>query len=385
MSIDHKIRDAGLRLSGVAVEVPRSTSVLRRRARVRSIAMISSVALIATGSGLAAWNARAREIKTTAPPPAEQCSNADAYGLGSQAVTALPVERLTAATADSAVWVDNTRTNYLTLTVRPGVAAVQPTPTGIGPMTQDLSFPQQDGQAWFSTTTTDLTRQLNMWWTRTNGDLWLLSGYWYGADETNVDLARQSLRGHALAISIGETDDSYTLADSTMQLVASDRAASVTSRAFVWSYAAPPIATQITLLVIDDSAASGWANLLATGTPVPILINGCQAWRTDATNGDVHVGWVTPQSNAWATLTIPAVLASAADELIAALQSTLVDGFQRAYCADGRQGWVREADLDGEMPANPQEAATQTVADKIEIPCYAQDRVTVIGVFEIRN
>ena len=322
MSTDQRIRDAGARLSSVAVNTPDPSRVMRRRTQVRSIAMVGSVALVATVIGVAAWNVRSDDPMTAASPLLEQCSNAATYELLIDGAIARPVEQVTASTADTAVWADATDTRFLTLTVRPGVATTQPTPTGVGPMSQDTTFPKEQGQAWFTTTSTDRTRHVNMWWARTNGDLWLLAEYWYGVDDTAVDAARQSLRERALSIQANENENPYVLADSTMQLVASERAGAVSSRAFVWDYPTDSTTVTITLLVINDAAASGRANVLANGKPEPTIVDGCPAWRTTAANGDVVIGWSTNQNNASATLTIPAALSRSAGAIADSVRRT---------------------------------------------------------------
>ena len=57
-----------------------------------------------------------------------------------------------------------------------------------------------------------------------------------------------------------------------------------------------------------------------------------------------------------------------------------------AYGTNGRCGFVRAADRDGDRPRDPQEAADHMAdldPDGYDIPLYAQDGVTVIGRFHI--
>jgi len=55
----------------------------------------------------------------------------------------------------------------------------------------------------------------------------------------------------------------------------------------------------------------------------------------------------------------------------------------RAYCSDGSIGYVRDKDLTGDLPSNPEEAASRTVPYLVVIPCYDEDGLTVIGKFEV--
>jgi len=154
-----------------------------------------------------------------------------------------------------------------------------------------------------------------MWWARANGDLWLLAEYWYGIDDTTVESARRSIRERALAIEVNQSDEGYVLSDSTIQLVASDRAGTVMSRAFVWDYRTEATATTVNLLVNKDATASGLANLLANGKPERTIVDGCPAWTTTASNGDVVLGW-RPNQDTWAVLSIPAALSRTAEAIV---------------------------------------------------------------------
>ena len=57
-----------------------------------------------------------------------------------------------------------------------------------------------------------------------------------------------------------------------------------------------------------------------------------------------------------------------------------------AYGTNGRCGFIRAADLEGDQPRNPEEAAEYMAnldTDGHDIPLYARDGVTVIGWFHI--
>ena len=57
-----------------------------------------------------------------------------------------------------------------------------------------------------------------------------------------------------------------------------------------------------------------------------------------------------------------------------------------AYGTNGRCGFVRASDREQEVPADPEEAAAHMAdlePDGRDVPLYAQDGVTVIGIFHI--
>jgi hypothetical protein len=325
MSIDERIQSAGSRLASTPVDVPDVDRLVRRhRQRVRVTAVASSLSVIVIGvAALISYN-RSSEQSTTEP---RDSVAADApvlnYELALDGARPLPVESSTAGSTDTALWVDDATQTYLTLVVRPGLALSTGAPTGVGPMVEDTSFPTGQGRAWFTDSSNTVVQHMKMWWSRSNGDLWLLDSFWYGQVPMSTGDGRRTFRDMALAITAPgqiDTPQKYLLADPSMRALATDHGGEVESRVQVWNYRLD----KITLLSIQDTVASGRANLLARGKPEEVRVDGHDAWQvTDATTGEIQIGWQTDDGGpAWRTLIIPAGLASLAPEIRAALQSS---------------------------------------------------------------
>jgi hypothetical protein len=331
MSIDEDIGAAGSRLASAPVATPDLERLVRRRSRrLRATAVAGCLVVISLGIGALVSN-DSRQQPTTEPAAATDSSAADAgigqYELALEGARPLPVESLVAGGTDAVVWYDESTGTYLWLVVRPGVAASIQAPTGVGPMVEDTSFPSTQGRAWFTDTQNADTRQMRMWWSRPNGDLWLLEMFWYGTDAMNVSEGRGELRSRALAISVSEPSDQlpgYELADPAMGILAVERAGDVESRSQVWNYQHGSLTGKITLLSLQGSEASGRANLLARGKPETVRIDEHDAWQvTDSSTGETMIGWQTDEARgAWITLSIPAGLASLTPEVRAALRSS---------------------------------------------------------------
>jgi hypothetical protein len=162
---------------------------------------------------------------------------------------------------------------------------------------------------------------MQMWWSRSDGDVWLLSAYWYGQQSVRAADGRADLRDWALGIEPGPTAASetpYVIVDPAMQLVAFDYGGDLRSRARVWRYRD----REITLLAIEDSAAAGLSNLLARGMPERVTVAGHDGWMvSSASPPGTIIGWQldTPHL-AWVTLTIPPELTDHTDVILAALK-----------------------------------------------------------------
>ena len=338
MSIDERIQSAGSRLASAPVAVPDLERLMRRRSRHVGA---TAVAVISIGVGVLISYDRPREQSATEPvatepvatePVAtEPVATADSvagdapagnYELELEGATPLPVESLNPTSSDTAVWFDEATQRYLTLVVRPGLALGTPTPSGLGYMVEDASFPSTEGRAWFTSTDETLIRQTTMWWSRANGDLWLLDSFWFGQDPVDTADAHRTVREWALAISVPEQHQ-YRLADPSMRGIATDRGGEVESHGYVWNYRLGSVVDKITLLSLQSTVAAGRANLLARGKPEEVRIDGHDAWQvTDSATGEIQIGWQTDDARpAWLILTIPASLASLTPQIRAALQS----------------------------------------------------------------
>lgn len=243
------------------------------------------------------------------------------YGLRLNDAELASEETLTARGTDVSLWTDENQQTYLSLTVRAGLADAYPKPTGFGPMTEDASFPGGKGRAWFGEGAGSDSRTMKMWWARADGDVWILTAHWYGPLEIDFAARRADLRSWALAIEPGSNAGSaavYVLDEPTMQLLAFDKAGDLGSRARVWRY----LDQEITLLAIEGSSAAGLSNLLDLGKPEPVTIAGHHGWMVRRTSpAGTIVGWqVNEPRAAWATLTIPAVLADETEEVLRALE-----------------------------------------------------------------
>jgi hypothetical protein len=313
---DEQIRQAGSRLAAAPIPVPDLGRVVRRRHRIRAAAAIGAVATLVVVGAIWLW-------PRSEPSRVETGVSEDAvptYGLDLGGAELASDETLTPSNTDVALWADEARQWYVSLTVRPGLAEAYPEPAGLGPMKEDTEFPEAEGRAWFSETAGSQVRAMEMWWSRADGNVWLLTAYWYGQQPVRTTDARVALRDWALGIEPNPTGGSeapYRIADAAMQLVASDDAGSLRSRARVWHWRDH----EITLLAIENSVAAGRSNLLARGVPEPVSVDGHDGWMVNgASPAETIVGWQldTPRP-AWVTLAIPPELTEQTEEILAAL------------------------------------------------------------------
>jgi hypothetical protein len=332
MTLDEQIREAGSRLAGAPVAVPDFDRVVRRRHRIRAAAVAGAVATFVGVSAIWLWpNGEPSRVETgVAEAPAPSSGNDTRY----EPEDAVPTYELvlgdaelvrdetpTAGNTDVALWADEARERYVSLTVRPGLADAHPEPAGLGPMEEDTEFPAAQGRAWVSETAGRDVRSMRMWWSRSDGDVWLLSAYWYGRQPIGAADGRADLRDWALGIEPGSTAASgapYLIADPAMQLVAFDYGGDLRARARVWRYRDQ----EITLLAIEDSTAAGLSNLLARAMPEPVTVASQDGWMVNsASPPETIIGWQldTPRP-VWVTLTIPPELTDHTDLILAALK-----------------------------------------------------------------
>jgi hypothetical protein len=241
----------------------------------------------------------------TSPVPAD----VPTYTLDLGGAELLREETLMARNFDVVLWGDG-QGAYVSLSVRPGVSGTYGAPSGLGPMVQDSTLPEDAGAAWLSEP--EDPRGATMWWVQPSGDLWILRAHWYG--DIVPDNAEAALRDWGLAIDPGSAaDDPYRLGDETLSRIGFDAAGDKPSRSRVWSYDGQ----EVTLLVLDgSSSAAGLSNLLARGAPTRTdLPNLGQVWAVGST-----FGWTIPESDgAWATLLLPEDLAGESDAILRAL------------------------------------------------------------------
>lgn len=314
MNVDERIPAAGSMHAEVSGTTPQLERVPGQRVRRRlatviasaTVTAISGIALLACGSNRS--------------PAAEAWT----YELSLDGATPLPTETLTARTASGALWVDRASGRYLALTIRPGLADGYPAPVGLGPMARSESFPGSRGQAYLTQSDESHVRTMTMWWTRTDGAVWILNAYWYGDSPVPIGEAQQTFETWALDISVISSDDSqgtFQLGDASMTLFEAGRPGDVGSRAQLWNFVRGTEQGQIILDTIEDTAAVGLSNLLAHGMPTEITLFGRTTWMVEDNAGRVTVGWRAGNDEQdWSTLTIPASIASYTSEILSALR-----------------------------------------------------------------
>lgn len=293
------------------------------------LAAAAAAALVVVG-GLVAINAARRTdrelsvaLPSTSVVPALDASGVE-YRLNLSSAELLIDERVTVGSADGAVWKDAQTETYLSLVVRGGLASVQPAPTGVGRMRQLDDFPADLGQAWI----TDLEQaeatsplRLQMWWTRPDGDVWLLTTYWYEPTGIGVeaDNAVSATTSWATSIvSTADPDAPYQLndaavADSKMELLFAQHGGEYRSRTQAWMINGH----QVTLVTTEQTAASGLQNLLDVAPTTATVIAGQPGWVIRTSTGEVRAGWWAAYPvEAWSELTVPAELAQQSTEII---------------------------------------------------------------------
>jgi hypothetical protein len=318
MTPDEQIRQAGSRLAVAAVPVPDLGRLVRRRRRIRTAAATGAVAAL-VGVG-AVWLWPDPEPTRVETGTTEEDAVAT-YELDLDGVDLVSDEGLTARNTDVALWADESRQEYLSLAVRPGLAdGYTEAPGGLGPMQEDTELPPTQGRAWFSETAGDPVRSMTMWWSRADGDVWMLRAYWHGQQPVRGVDARATMRDWALAIERDPTDAGqapYVIGDPAMEIVAADDAGDLRSRARAWRWQGH----EITLLATDDSVAAGLSNLRDRGVPEPVTVDGHDGWMVTSTSqAETVVGWALDAPRpTWVTLTIPPELSDQTDEVLAAL------------------------------------------------------------------
>lgn len=316
MSLDERIQRAGARLAALPVPVPDLGRLVRRRRRICAAAATGAVATLIGVGTVWAWPTPERSrVETGVADDAVATYELDLGG-----VELVGDETLTPSNTDVALWADEARQRYVSLTVRPGLAEAYPEPAGLGPMQEDTEFPPTQGHAWFSETPDSQVRSIRMWWSRADGDVWLLTAYWYGLHPVGGTDARAVLRDWALGIEPGPpgaSEGPYLIGDPAMELVASDDAGTLRSRARVWRWQDH----EITLLTTENSLAAGLSNLLARGVPERVTVEGHDGWMvSSASPAGTIIGWqLDAPRPAWLTVTIPPELIDQTEEILAAL------------------------------------------------------------------
>ena len=327
-----RIRDHAAALDDAAPPVRldeiRSLGVPPRR-RAGRLPLTVAAGVVAVVGGLVVIN-NTRDIDDTVaslpPPTVEEAAATTADSEPRLELTgAEPTGdvQFTVASAAGAIWKDAETETYLSLTVRTGLAEVQPSPTGIGPMRELNDFPTDLGRAWVSDLgdsepVTPLS--LRMWWTRPDDDVWLLTSYWYEQATTGVDAANAVSALTGWATHIVTPDDpaaTYELSNgavtnSSMELVFSQRAGEYPSRTRTWDIDGH----EVTLETTEGVAASGLQNLLDVGPPTVTTIAGRTGWLAQADDGTVHAGWPSESGVEWNRVIIPAELGPRSDEII---------------------------------------------------------------------
>ena len=333
MSIDDQIESAGSRLASIPIAVPEFGHLVRRRSRrVRVNAVAGSVVVALIGLAvLVRHDGSAVEVAAPSVVPTYSRKGdptAGPYELAVDGARLVEDSTSTARGGPNTVWFDEATGAYLTVAVLPGEAGsgAIPGPTGLEPMVEDTTFTSTRGRAWFTSTHSDSIRRMTMWWSRPDGDVWLLESFWYGDNSVAAADGRGALRNWALAITAPDpqhTQQHYEVADPSMRRVAEDQGGDVDFRVQVWTYQVGTVVEHITLGSTEDSVATSVIAALTRGKPKVVRVDGHDAWQvTDLPTGDIYIGWQTSQTRpAWANLTIPASLASLTPQILAALRS----------------------------------------------------------------
>ena len=237
------------------------------------------------------------------------------YDLNVQGARLTDDEPGTAKTTDSAIWHHEDGT-YISLTVIPREPGG---PKGLRqPMEPIATFPADRSTAWYGELeTTPGKVSSELWWEHPDQSVWLMDAYWYGASPPDsADARRDQFVRWALDIST-PSESSYELHDPGIQLVGARRSGQLRTRVRTWDYNGK----QIVLLVIENSARVELANLLARGVPQSTTIESSIGSVVTDAGGDVTVGWVADElTDTWATLSIPAALASQTDNIVHSLR-----------------------------------------------------------------
>ncbi len=333
-----RIRDHAAALDDAAPPVRldeiRSLTVPPKR-RAARLPLTTAAGVVAVVGGLVAINNSRHADDTVASlPPATADEVASTTADSEPRLELAGAEptgdvQFTVGNAAGAIWKDAETETYLSLTVRTGLAELQPEPTGIGHMRELDDFPTELGRAWVSDLgdsepVTPLS--LRMWWTRQDGDVWLLTSYMYEPATTGVDAANAVSALTGWATHIVTPDDpaaTYELNDdavvnSTMQLVFSQYAGEYPSRLQTWDIDAHAVRLETTVGV----AASGLQNLLDVGPPAVTTVAGQPGWLAQADDGTVHAGWASESGDEWNRMIIPAELGPRSAEIIASIIET---------------------------------------------------------------
>ena len=331
MSIDEQIESAGLRLANTPVDVPELERLLRRRSRrLRVNAVVGSIVVISIGvAALVRHHGASEPVEANSAVPTDSHSGdraATHYELALEGARLVDDSTNTARGGPSAVWFDEATGTYLTLAVLSGEATTTREPTGLEPMVEDTTFTSTRGRAWFTNTQSETIRRMKMWWSRPDGDVWLLESFWYGSNPLKAADGRSSLLNRALAIASPDPQHNqqhYELADPSMRRVAEDQGGDVDYRVQVWTYQVGSVVANISVSSTQDSVAASVIAALTRGTPQLVRVAGHAAWQvSDPTTGDVRVGWQTGETHpAWVGLTIPASMSSVTAQIRAALRS----------------------------------------------------------------
>lgn len=331
MSVDDQIESAGSRLASTPVAVPELERLVRRRSRrVRVNAVVGSVVAVSIGvAALVRHDGSAVEVAAPSVVPTDSRSgdpSAGPYELALEGARLVDDSTSTARGGPNAVWFDEATGTYLTVAVLAGEATTTREPTGVESMVEDTTFASTRGRAWFTSTRSNSIRRMTMWWSRPDGDVWLLESFWYGDDPVTAADGRDALRNWALAIASPDPQHNqqhYELADPSLRRVAEDQGGDVRYRVQVWTYQVGSVVENITLLSTQDSVATSVIAALTHGKPELVRIDGHDVWQvTDPTTGDIYIGWQAGEDRpAWVALTIPASLASVTVQIRAALRS----------------------------------------------------------------
>jgi len=329
MTIDERIEAAASRLASTPVGVPELERVVGRRARrLRVNAVVGSVVVVSIGvAALVRHEGSAVQISAKTPVPTDGRplgASTGTFALALENARLVDDSTSTARNGPSAVWYDEAGFTYLAVTVLPGEATTTREPAGVEPMVEDTTFPSAEGRAWFSATNSDSLRRMTMWWSRSDGDVWLLDMFWYGASPVTAADARVTLRNRAPAIVARDPQQNrahFELADHSMRRIAEDQGGDVDYRVQVWSYQVGFEVEHISLSTTEDSVATNLIAALERGDPELVRVDGHDAWQvTDGPTGDIFVGWQTTRIGAaWISLSIPAGLASLVPRIRAAL------------------------------------------------------------------
>lgn len=320
-----ELEAAGRRLAEVPLEPPALRIIVDRRRRMLRVGLC--LAVIAAGSASVAY------FSWTTPPPVSIAKSSndttgspstdDAIDLVLAGANLVRTEALVASGSEVLTWTNTARDTFFAVTVRSGLSSKQFEPPESEAMALVSEFPAEQGTSWWRGSATDHSTKVSMWWSRPDGDVWIVNAQWYGPSRPTGEVAGTRAQNWALDLSHSR-DIGTPLSDVSLGgelgFVGDDAAGELRSEARVWDYKGH----EITLVALQDAAAVGYANVVVIGAPLTVTVAGSQGLLVTDVDGTVTIGWQgLGDVEIWYTLTVPAELRSEKDLIVSAVTSNL--------------------------------------------------------------